>query len=306
MDTRDLETFLAVVRLKTLKAASEHLHLAQSSVSKRVQLLEQECGITLFERYKGSKRATLTPYGERFVEMAERMLEMFSELKNLDEHEHYMLNLGAVTSLHATLIPEVINRIIDCEPRLQLNAKTLHSTEMYDEIDSKHIDIGFTLVQKAHPNVAVKQCFSEPILVMRPAEAAPVAYDTVKLQDLDFTQEIYFPWTPYYESRHRQWSPTGSPRVFVDDPTMLASLLRRPGQWAFVPLSMVRYYQKMGTFKVSYPDPRPPERACYMVVHKQPTRTAKAALEIFRRHLNDALKVLYGETGQNKPELGSE
>lgn len=304
MNIRNVETFLAVVRLKTLKAASGHLHISQSSVSKRLQVLEEECGIMLFERGKGGKEATLTAAGERFMDIAERMVEMFQEVKGFTERENHVLAVGAVTSLHAVFMPSLFAKLIEHEPLMQLSAVTLHSAEMYEAIDRKTIDVGFSLMQRAHPNVMVRQCFSEPILVMQPAEAGAEtqgeAYDTVQLEHLDFAREIYFPWTPYYESRHRQWSPTGSPRVFVDDPTMLASLLRRPGQWAFVPLSMARHYQEMRPFKLSYPYPKPPDRVCYQLTHKQPDPGTKAALAVFTHHLGSALDAMFGKERNGK------
>lgn len=297
MDVRDLETFLAVVRFKTLKAASEHLHLAQSSVSKRLQLLEQQCDIALFERYKGGKRVTLTPAGERFVEIAERMLEMFSDLKRLTSHEYKALSVGAVTSLHVVLMPYIFTEIMEREPTMQISARTIHSTDMYDAIDRKDIDIGFTFVQRTHPNVHVRECFSEPILVMQSATEPSAEYDAVNLGQLDFLQEIYFPWTPYYESRHQQWSPTGHPRVFVEDPVMLAGLLRRPGQWAFVPLSIARHFQKMGSFRLSAPYPKPPDRVCYQITHKQPTPKIVASLDIFYEYLEKAIDTIFDAKG---------
>lgn len=297
MDIRDLETFLAVVRSRTLKAASEHLHLAQSSVSKRLQLLEQQCDIVLFERYKGGKKVTLTSAGERFVEIAERMLEMFLDLKRLTSHEYTMLSVGTVTSLHVVLMPYIFNEIMEHEPQMRLSARTIHSSDMYDAIDRKDIDIGFTFIQRAHPNVLVTECFSEPILVMQPSVAPSCASDTVNLEHLDFLQEISFPWTPYYESRNQQWSPTGHPRVFVEDPTMLVGLLRRPGQWAFVPQSIARHFQKMGSFKLSIPHPKPPDRVCYQITHKQPASRTSASLAIFHEYLENALGKIFGSQG---------
>lgn len=296
MFQRGVETFLAVVRLKTLKAASEELHLAQSTVSKRLQQLEEECGIALFDRGKGGKEASLTPAGERFVGVAERMLDLLHEARRFtSEQGHHALSVGAVTSMHSVFIPRLFTRLLDSTPAMRLTAATLHSSEMYEEIDRRSIDVGFSLLDKAHPNVIVSRCFSEPMLVMRRDAGAKPDAATVLLEDLDFGQEICFPWTPHYEVRRLYHSPTISPRVFVDDPTLLTSLLCRPEQWAFVPLTVARHFCKTGAFQVARPHPKPPDRVCYQLTHKYPRVRAAESLALLQPHLDQVLDKEFGK-----------
>lgn len=47
-----LEQLAAVAKYGTLSAAAEHLHLAQPSLSRSMQKLEDLLGVTLFERKK--------------------------------------------------------------------------------------------------------------------------------------------------------------------------------------------------------------------------------------------------------------
>jgi LysR family nitrogen assimilation transcriptional regulator len=51
MNVQDLLTFAVVARLESFSRASQHLHIAQSAVSRRVQRLETSLGQTLLERH---------------------------------------------------------------------------------------------------------------------------------------------------------------------------------------------------------------------------------------------------------------
>ena len=50
MELRHLRYFAMVAEHQSVRAASEHLHVTQPAVSRQVQDLEAELGVSLFER----------------------------------------------------------------------------------------------------------------------------------------------------------------------------------------------------------------------------------------------------------------
>ena len=70
-DWEDIRTFLAVARAGTLAAAGRLLDVDYTTVGRRVRALEQELGLTLFERVRD--RYVLTEAAEGLRESAERM-----------------------------------------------------------------------------------------------------------------------------------------------------------------------------------------------------------------------------------------
>ena len=50
MYNRGIEAFLAVIRTQNISKAAEQLNLSQTTVSKRLRVLEQEVDTVLFER----------------------------------------------------------------------------------------------------------------------------------------------------------------------------------------------------------------------------------------------------------------
>ena len=59
-----LQAFITTARFGSISRAAEALHLTQSAVSKQVQELERQLGVTLFERVR--KRLSLTPAGTQY------------------------------------------------------------------------------------------------------------------------------------------------------------------------------------------------------------------------------------------------
>ena len=59
----DVETFLSIVRQKSLSKAATELFLAQSTVSQRLHKLEDEFGGPLVSRKQGVNEVVLTPKG---------------------------------------------------------------------------------------------------------------------------------------------------------------------------------------------------------------------------------------------------
>lgn len=77
MNRELLTTFLTTAELGSFSHAAEVLHLAQSSVSRQIAVLEQELEVPLFER---QGRLRLTPAGERLAVLARRYLSLRQRL----------------------------------------------------------------------------------------------------------------------------------------------------------------------------------------------------------------------------------
>lgn len=71
---RQLRYFQAVVDHKTIAAAADNLHIAQSPLSRQIRLLEQEYGVTLFERQQ--QRLLLTEAGQHLYQRSHELLNL--------------------------------------------------------------------------------------------------------------------------------------------------------------------------------------------------------------------------------------
>lgn len=73
MNSRQLEYFLAVARELNFTKAAESMYVSQTAVTQQIKALEQQLGVSLFERTK--KKVALTPAGNVFWHEANLILQ---------------------------------------------------------------------------------------------------------------------------------------------------------------------------------------------------------------------------------------
>ena len=79
MNFKQLETFATIVRLGSFAAAAGKLNATQSTISARIQELEQDLGVALFDRVQ--RRAHLTAKGRELLPYAESAVAFSAEVK---------------------------------------------------------------------------------------------------------------------------------------------------------------------------------------------------------------------------------
>ena len=112
MNLKQMEYFITIVNEGSISAASKILHISQPPLSTQMKLLEQELGVTLFER--GSRAIALTHAGKVFYDRAQGILDMTGaarqELEQMGRGLHGFLRLGMVSSTETS---SIIGRIAD-------------------------------------------------------------------------------------------------------------------------------------------------------------------------------------------------
>ena len=80
MELYQLRSFAAVAELGHLTRAAERLHISQPAVSAQIKALEDELGVTLFERV--SSGMVLTSAGRKLLPAAEKVLDAAQALRS--------------------------------------------------------------------------------------------------------------------------------------------------------------------------------------------------------------------------------
>ncbi|MEO6921300.1 MAG: LysR family transcriptional regulator [Collimonas sp.] len=278
-----VETYLAIVRTGSLSKAAAQLNIAQTTVSKRIKALEDEMGMLLIERNKGVREMHLTPAGEAFLKLAEQW-SLLSREANILKSQGPTLSLviAAVDSLNVFVLAQLYKALHLKQPSLKIEIRTLHSDEMYTEVENRQVDVAFTLRKRLHSNVNVQQFFSTPMVVLSIAGGGHVDGALVRPQDLDPQQELFIPWSSAFEHWHDQlWDPLAPSRIKLDTGHLLISLLQEPAQWAIVPLWIAGEARRRGEYLVRELTDNPPDYICYKLTHMQPTTFTEQALRIF-------------------------
>ncbi|MDR1921144.1 MAG: LysR family transcriptional regulator [Candidatus Adiutrix sp.] len=293
MNLTEIAAFLHIARFRSLTKAADEMHLAQSTVSKRLQLLEENLGYSLIERGRGIKRIQLTPEGEEFLAIAERYQEVAHEAAQIGKTERrHNLAIGTVSSANMTIVPQLCKRLLAHDPPICFRVISLHSMEMYEEIEKRNIDVGFALVEQVHPSVIVMPCFAVPFVGIRLKRSGDAS--VVDVRSLDPGECIFVPWGTRYQTWHDYWFHAGKrPKATIDNPYILFDLLSTKKQWAVVPMAIANLLLSSDKFEIFKIDPQPPDRIFFKLTHKYPHGPTRNALEIFSNFLSEELATRY-------------
>lgn len=145
MNIQHLTAFLAVCQTGSVMAAARQLHLTQPAISKRLQQLEQQLGVVLFDRQQ--RQLHLTSAGLALKPKAEHILEAVANaertLSNLEQEVHG--NLAFASSHHMGLyyLPKLLSRFIQTYPQVQLEPQFMASEWVYEAVQKRQFELGF-------------------------------------------------------------------------------------------------------------------------------------------------------------------
>src|SRR5258706_13212845 len=80
MDLNHLRSFVTVAKFAHLTRAAEALHLSQPAISGHIKVLEEQLGVSLFDRT--SSGMTLTPSGKQLLTDAEHIIEAVQQMQH--------------------------------------------------------------------------------------------------------------------------------------------------------------------------------------------------------------------------------
>jgi len=126
MDWDDLRIFLAVARGESLSAAGRGLKIDPATVGRRIARLEQDMAARLFA--KGPQGYALTEAGTRLVSHAERAeaaMDGAAEALRGPEGLTGQIRIGAPDGCANYLLPQVLARICDANPGLEVQIVAL-------------------------------------------------------------------------------------------------------------------------------------------------------------------------------------
>src|SRR3546814_230772 len=134
VDLRQLRYFIAVARERNFTRAAEKLHIAQPPLSRQIQLLEEELGVTLISR--ATRPLRLTDAGRLFNEQAMQILGRVEQLKiatqRVGKHERRVLSIGFVASTLYSGVPSLVRELRKHPPALELQLPEMMSTQQIE------------------------------------------------------------------------------------------------------------------------------------------------------------------------------
>jgi DNA-binding transcriptional LysR family regulator len=140
MEIRTLYTLLAVVDHGAFAEAGKAVNLSTSGVSLQIRALEEEFGVTLFDR--STRPPTLTWEGQAFVNRAREVVSGWERLSDSLKHEVVtgILSIGATHTIVSGVLPIALRRLQRRHPELRVRLSTGLSHELEDALERSSLD----------------------------------------------------------------------------------------------------------------------------------------------------------------------
>ena len=142
LDLLQLQYFQTIARLENISRAAEVLYVAQPNLSASLKRLEQELGVSLFDRRKG--RVRLTPTGRLFLgyvdEVMERLDEGVSSAREADMRAESQVR---VASAVVDIMGDMIDEFLPGAPDTSFCQQHCRNDEVAEKILSGDAEIGF-------------------------------------------------------------------------------------------------------------------------------------------------------------------
>ncbi len=171
MTLNELRYALAVARERHFGRAAEACHISQPSLSVAVRKLEDELGITLFER--GHGEVTLTPAGEALLRQARRVMDEVGTLREMAVQQQDQLSgplrMGAIYTIAPYLLPELIPVLHERAPDMPLVIEENFTARLRDRLKEGELDAIVVSLPFDEPGVVTLPLYDEPFVAVLPA-----------------------------------------------------------------------------------------------------------------------------------------
>lgn len=206
MDTELARTFLTVVASGSFVGAAERLHVSQSTVSARIQTLEEQLGCSLFVRNKAG--TTLTVAGRQFQRHASTLVRTIEQARHdigLPEGFRGTLVIGGRIGLWEEFLLQWLPLMRQDNPDISIRAESGLEPEIMQGLIEGRIDIGVMYTPQSRPGLQVEQLFQERlVMVSTEPDSRPEPQSGY----------VYIDWGPEFYARHSACFPNfGGPAL---------------------------------------------------------------------------------------------
>jgi DNA-binding transcriptional LysR family regulator len=142
MNLRRIETFYWAAKLGSFSAAANRLNATQSTVSMRIQDLERDFGLSLFDR--AQRTARITPMGRELMRYAEEMLRLSAEMRErLADSETIpgALRIGVAEVISVTWLPRFVKVIHERYPKVTLELDEALTEDLVEHLNQGDLDL---------------------------------------------------------------------------------------------------------------------------------------------------------------------
>ncbi|MDH3992949.1 MAG: hydrogen peroxide-inducible genes activator [Gammaproteobacteria bacterium] len=170
MTLTELRYLVALSETGHFRKAAEQCNVSQPTLSVAIKKLEEELGISLFERSR--HKVTATPIGSRIVSQAAVVLQETRNLQHLAEQGKdplgSVLSVGAIYTVGPYLFPRLVSGLQQAAPDMPLYIEENYTAVLRGKLTSGQLDAIFVALPFTETDVVTREVYREPFVVLLP------------------------------------------------------------------------------------------------------------------------------------------
>ncbi|MGH1432490.1 MAG: LysR substrate-binding domain-containing protein [Neptuniibacter sp.] len=189
MDLRKLRYFIHVAEEGHIGRAAVKLHISQPPLTRQIHQLEEELGVTLFERTP--KGMELTDAGQMFLVEARNIFSLVEQATERTQRAGQGM-LGRIdVAIFGTgildIIPKVVLKYRQQYPDVKVVLHTMDKAEQIEALRQRRISVGFNRLLSPLPDISSEQLVTENLVL--------AVHDSLQLPDepIDFKELQKYP-----------------------------------------------------------------------------------------------------------------
>lgn len=166
MTLTQLSYIVAVDKYRHFATAAEKSFITQPTLSMQIQKMEDEMGITIFDRSKTP--VVPTEIGEKIIEQAKIILKesrQLTDIVNFKESElKGSFKVGIIPTIAPYLVPLFLRSFIKKHPSVELVVEELLTKEVLDKLGNDQLDAAIIATPVEQSYIYVEDLFVEPLV----------------------------------------------------------------------------------------------------------------------------------------------
>lgn len=190
LDHKSLLILTTIRECGSISRASQKLFTAQPNLSRTLKRIEDNIGFVIFDRSKSPLALTqegkiLFDYIDKFQDLE---MEMLKEINESKSSNNSYIRIGSLTFMSQYIIPNIVPRLIEVYPNLELSLTKYDSTSFEDALLRDEIDLFITNRNINNKNLQSVHVLNDKIYLMVPKSI----YKDDKNSLEDYSKETFF------------------------------------------------------------------------------------------------------------------
>lgn len=289
LESRKIKCFLEVAKAGSFRLAARSLGMSQPALTRQIQALEADLGVTLLHR--GARIAKPTQAGAILVERGERLLEDLRQIHTLVQSTAVAavgtVTLALLTSFSANYGSAILKRLREKLPGVRVRMTEGTSLYVEERLAAGQADVGLIIARETSEKYILESLMSEEFQLF--GRRIPDRRQLWTFRDIADLPLVLPPHgtRKLIDDAARQQGARLEPQFEVDSPYLIRDLMVSQEIYAILPSTAVSEERRLGRLESAAIEGAPRRSLAVATMKGHPLSVAARAVALELRRITD-------------------